>query len=81
MRMMDKNQKWTMICQSKEEQGTTTPEHFIEMLKGEGMTLKNAEKLRVALAHENMAWLQKFIDMDGVKLFFVNFRTLLDTTA
>lgn len=81
MRMMDKKQKWTMICQSKEELLTTTPEHFIDMLKSTGITLKNAEGLRVALVHENMAWLQKFIDLDGVKLFFSNFKKLLDTTA
>jgi len=82
MRMMDKTQKWTMICQSKEEQlqnTSTTPQHFIEILKATGITLKNAEKLRVALVHENMAWLQKFIDLDGVKLFFTKFKQLLDS--
>eukprot|EP00339_Tiarina_fusa_P000898 CAMPEP_0117015036 /NCGR_PEP_ID=MMETSP0472-20121206/12086_1 /TAXON_ID=693140 ORGANISM="Tiarina fusus, Strain LIS" /NCGR_SAMPLE_ID=MMETSP0472 /ASSEMBLY_ACC=CAM_ASM_000603 /LENGTH=981 /DNA_ID=CAMNT_0004718743 /DNA_START=178 /DNA_END=3124 /DNA_ORIENTATION=+ len=79
MRMMDKTQKWTMICQSKEELLTTTPQHFIEILQSTGITLKNAEKLRVALVHENMAWLQKFIDLDGVKLFFTKFKQLLDS--
>ena len=79
--MMDKNSKWTMICQSKEEQSTTAPENFIQILNATGMlTLKDAEKLRVSLAHENMAWLQKFIDLDGVKIFFRKFKALLDTT-
>lgn len=69
-----------MICQSKEDNLTTPPEHFIDLLKKE-ITLKNAEGLRVALVHENMAWLQKFVDLDGVKLFFTQFKKLLDTTA
>jgi hypothetical protein len=80
MRKFLNEQKWTMVCQSKEElltSETNKPETLIDILKGSSMNLKNAETLRVCFRTESMAWLQKFIDLGGLSLFFQKFGQLL----
>ena len=84
MRGFDKNQKWTLICQSKEgppaSAKTNSAEHYIELLKKDSITLKNAESLRISLGGESMAWLQKFIDMKGIVFLFEKFSQLHELT-
>jgi len=80
LRRQGPEQKWTMICQSKEElltSETNKPETLIDILKAPSMNLKNAETLRVCFRTESMAWLQKFIDLGGLTLFFQKFGQLL----